>query len=137
MNSQEVLRGICVALALAVNGIGRAATVYVNGACGDDAWTGASPVCAAPDGPKASIKAALNVMAPGDEAVIAGGVYTGPDNRGLGIGGDKIIRSANGPESCIVDCQGAGQGLTDRTFDSGWSALEARGRRSGGGGGVV
>ena len=27
-------------------------TIYVNGTCGDDGWTGSSPVCQAPDGPK-------------------------------------------------------------------------------------
>ena len=32
-------------------------TIYVNGACGDDAWTGLSPDCEAPDGPKATIQA--------------------------------------------------------------------------------
>ena len=32
-------------------------TFYVNGSCGDDAWTGSNPACQAPDSPKATIQA--------------------------------------------------------------------------------
>jgi hypothetical protein len=30
-------------------------TWYVDAGCGDDAWSGHSPVCQAPDGPKCTI----------------------------------------------------------------------------------
>ena len=42
----------------------------------------------------------------GDEIVVADGVYTGRDNRDLYFDGKVIVlRSANGPAQCIVDCQ--------------------------------
>jgi len=40
--------------------------------------------------------------------VVLDGVYTGPGNRDLDFGGRLItLRSENGPDNCIIDCQGA------------------------------
>ena len=87
-------------------------TYYVNGDCGSNAWSGTGPVCAAPDGPKATIQAGINAASNGDEVVVADGVYTGAGNKNLDFAGRLItLRSANGPESCIIDCQGSGRGF--------------------------
>ena len=78
-------------------------TVYVNGAIGDDLWTG---LCEEWDGetcgPKASIQAGIDVAADGDE--VADGIYTGKGNRDIRLHGLVItLKSANGPANCIID----------------------------------
>ena len=84
-------------------------TWHVNGSCGDDTWTGLSEVCQAPDGPKATIQAALNAAEGGDTVLVADGRYTGPGNRGLTFNGEAIhLRSAGGAEACVIDCEGQG-----------------------------
>lgn len=60
----------------------------------------------------ASIGAAIAVAAPGDTLVVEDGVYTGPGNRNLTFSGmDITVRSAHGPENCIIDCENAGRGF--------------------------
>lgn len=55
-----------------------------------------------------TIQAAIDASVDGDEVVIADGVYTGEGNRNLDFGGRAItVRSENGPESCILDCDDA------------------------------
>lgn len=59
-----------------------------------------------------NLKAAIAAAVSGDEIVVADGTYSGPDNRGLDFGGkDIVLRSANGPAACIIDCE-----LADRAF---------------------
>jgi hypothetical protein len=44
----------------------------------------------------------------GDTVLVDDGVYSGDGNRDLSFGGKAItVRSANGPEKCIVDCGGS------------------------------
>ena len=87
-----------------------AATRYVNGSCGSDAWSGLSEVCSAPNGPKATIQAAIDASSNGDEVVIADGTYTGPGNHDIQITALQIvIRSVGGAQACIIDAQGLGR----------------------------
>ena len=86
-------------------------TYYVNGTCGSDTWTGLSPVCQAPDGPKATIQAGLSAAVFGDTVTVAGGVYTGAGNKDLGVGNGVTLRSENGPAGCIIDCESLGRGF--------------------------
>jgi predicted outer membrane repeat protein len=83
-------------------------TYHVSAACGDDTWAGLSAVCTEPDGPKATIQAAIDAAADGDTILVADGVYTGPGNRDMDFAGKAItVRSENGAVSCVIDLQGS------------------------------
>lgn len=76
--------------------------------CGNNAWTGLSPVCAAPNGPKRTIQAAVNASVHGDTVLVAAGTYLGPGNRDIEFGGRNItLRSQSGAAGCILDAQGS------------------------------
>ena len=52
------------------------------------------------------IQAAIEAAQEGDVIVVADGIYSGPGNRDLNFKGKSIsVRSENGPENCIIDCQ--------------------------------
>ena len=94
-----------------------AGTIYVNADCGDDAWSGSDPCCVDPTGPKQTIQAAINAAAHGDLVVIADGAYTGIGNGDISFLGKAItVRSAMGPQNCIIDCQNTTRGFV---FDQG------------------
>ena len=99
-------------------------TIYVNGTTGDDAWDG---LCEVWDGgtcgPKATIQAGID--AAGGTVVVADGIYTGAGNKDLDFGGAAIaVRSANGPGSCIIDCEGEGRGFYFHSGEGPDSVLE-------------
>ncbi len=74
--------------------------------CGNDAWTGLSASCAAPNGPKRTIQAAINASAGGDTVLVENGTYTGPGNRNLDFAGRIItLRSRNGSAACVLDVE--------------------------------
>ena len=87
-------------------------TYYVDGSCGDDAWTGLNPVCQAPDGPKRRIQHGIDAAVNGDTVIVADWTYTGERNKNLDFAGKAItVRSANGPQNCIIDCEANGRGF--------------------------
>jgi parallel beta-helix repeat protein len=54
-----------------------------------------------------TIQAAINVATTGDEIVLQPGTYTGDGNRDIDFLGKAItVRSENGPNNCIIDCNG-------------------------------
>ncbi len=59
-----------------------------------------------------TIQAAINAAGEGDMVVVADGTYTGEGNRDIDFKGKAItVRSENGPENCIIDCQDLGCGF--------------------------
>ena len=58
------------------------------------------------------IQTLIDAAADGDTVIVANGLYTGPGNKDLDFGGKAItLRSAGGPENCVIDCQGDGKGF--------------------------
>lgn len=83
---------------------------------GHEFTTGQDPVHIYVPDDYATIQAGLDHCWPHGTVWIADDTYTGPGNRDLDCRGKPItVRSVNGPESCIIDCQGA-EGRLHRGF---------------------
>ncbi len=59
-----------------------------------------------------TIQAAINAAVTGDTVWVADGTWTGTGNKELTWSGKKItVRSVNGANNCIIDCQNSGRGF--------------------------
>ncbi len=59
-----------------------------------------------------TIQAAIDECIDGEEVIVGDGIYTGVGNVNLSFRGKAItVRSENGPENCIIDCNGAERGF--------------------------
>ena len=59
-----------------------------------------------------TIQAGIDASVNGDVVLLADGTYTGAGNYNIDFNGKSItVKSANGPDVCIVDCQGLGRGF--------------------------
>jgi subtilisin family serine protease len=67
-----------------------------------------------------TIQAAIDAAVfEGDVVIVADGIYSGPGNFNLHFNGIPItVRSKNGPENCIIDCQGMGRGFLFQGFEN-------------------
>lgn len=55
-----------------------------------------------------TIQEGINAAQNGDTVLVDDGIYTGENNRNLSFKGKAItVKSINGPENCIIDCEGS------------------------------
>ena len=72
-----------------------------------------------------TIQAAIDATVDGDEVIVEDGVFTGPGNFDIDYGGRFItVRSENGPENCIIDCNGLGRGFYFHSDENSNSVLD-------------
>ena len=65
-----------------------------------------------PDHPFDAIQEGIDASVNADTVLVRNGTYTGAGNRDIDYNGRAItVRSENGPESCIVDCESAALGF--------------------------
>ena len=72
-----------------------------------------------------SIKEAVIAALDGDEIIVADGIYTGPANRNIDYFDKPItVRSANGPDNCVIDCESSGRGFWFHSGETAMSILD-------------
>ena len=85
-------------------------TIYVN-------WDGS--------GDYITIQEGIDAAVGGDEVVVADGTYTGDGNRDIDFLGKAItVRSENGAENCIIDCEYDGRGFYFQSGEDANSVLD-------------
>ncbi|MFQ5804909.1 MAG: hypothetical protein ACE5I3_00500 [Phycisphaerae bacterium] len=59
-----------------------------------------------------AIQEGIDAAVDGDTVLVLDGTYAGLGNKNLDFGGRLItVRSENGPDTCIIDCEGQGRGF--------------------------
>jgi thermitase len=72
-----------------------------------------------------TIQAAIDNASDGDTIWVSDGRYTGTGNKNIDFKGKSItIKSENGPENCLIDCQGYGRGINFQSGEDSNSVLD-------------
>ncbi|MCK5694936.1 MAG: right-handed parallel beta-helix repeat-containing protein, partial [Bacteroidales bacterium] len=72
--------------------------------------------------PWQTIQFAIDQVSDGGTIHVADGTYTGSENKNINFGGKAItVKSQNGPNNCIIDCEGDGQGF----YFYGWEGADS------------
>ena len=72
-----------------------------------------------------TIQAAIDAAMDGDTVIVADGVYTGEGNKNIDFLGKAItVKSENGAESCIIDCENLGRGFIFQSGEDAASVLD-------------
>jgi len=72
--------------------------------------------------PWQTIQFAIDQVSDGGTIHVADGTYTGSENKNINFGGKAItVKSQNGPNNCIIDCEGDGQGF----YFYGWESADS------------
>jgi hypothetical protein len=88
-----------------------------------------------------TIQDAIDASVNGDVVIVADGTYVGAKNKNLDFAGRAItVMSENGPDNCIIDCEGSGRGFIFQSGENANSVVDGftitNGRDSVGGGGI-
>jgi PKD repeat protein len=112
--------------------------IYVDGANGDDENNGTSWGDAVK-----TIQKGIDLASDYFTVLVADGTYKGAGNKNLDFAGKKVhLKSQNGAESCIVDCEDSGRGFyfhsgeTSETIVEGFTIRKGNADNPGGGGGI-
>ncbi|MBN1542543.1 hypothetical protein JW992_10385, partial [candidate division KSB1 bacterium] len=96
---------------------------YVNGASGDNNWSGLAPVWDGVDGPKATIQAGIDAASPGDIVNIAAGTYT----ESMAVNKWIVLQGAgNGSDPTSNTVIHAGAAFNNITLSAGGSSVDQR-----------
>ena len=80
-----------------------------------------------------TLQAAIDHAVDFDIVLAADDIYTGAGNKNLDFGGKSItLRSENGPDNCIIDCQGIGRGIRFVSWEDAHSVFDGFTIRNGG-----
>jgi hypothetical protein len=82
-------------------------------------------VCWDSSGDYLTIQEGIDAAQDGDQVVVCDGTYTGSGNKDLDFHGKSItVCSANGPDHCIIDCEGNGRAFYFHSGETAASIVE-------------